>query len=247
MAPSVELALHRGRTVARFCCMSDGARKHYRIFIQARMNSQRFPGKMLADFRGRPLIGQILSRFASIDEAERCVVLTSVEETDDPLAEYVASLGSVSLFRGPLDDVFQRFRLCLDAYPCDWMVRVSGDSPLLDPQLPATMMKLASQDVDLVTNVARRTFPPGQSVECIRARCFGDIDESTLTASQREHVTGAFYEPSRGFRLRRIMSLLSDAPDMTIDEPDDLPRVAALADSPWGAAGRFASFATAEA
>jgi spore coat polysaccharide biosynthesis protein SpsF len=220
---------------------------HYRIFIQARMNSRRFPGKMLADFHGRPLMGQILARFAGVGEVERCVVLTSIEKTDDPLADYVSSFGAASLFRGSLDNVFLRFRRCLEAYPCDWVVRISGDSPLIDPYLPAMMMKLAMPEIDLITNVSRRTFPPGQSVECIRARCFEDIDESALTDSQREHVTGAFYEPSRGFRLRQIMSLLSDAPDMTIDEPDDLPRVIALADSPWGAAGRFASFATAEA
>ena len=33
-----------------------------RVFIQARMNSKRFPVKVLAPFKGRPLITQVIGR-----------------------------------------------------------------------------------------------------------------------------------------------------------------------------------------
>lgn len=34
------------------------------IFVQGRMSSSRFPGKMLAPFRGRPLVANLLDRLA---------------------------------------------------------------------------------------------------------------------------------------------------------------------------------------
>src|SRR5438105_1894720 len=65
----------------------------YRILIQARMSSTRFPGKMLAPFRGRPLIAQVLERFRELDLYSRVVLLTSVDSTDDPFADFVADRG----------------------------------------------------------------------------------------------------------------------------------------------------------
>ena len=50
----------------------------------------------------------------------------------------------------------------------DAFVRISGDSPLLDPDLVTQAVGLFRSKVpDLVSNVVVRTFPKGQSVEVI--------------------------------------------------------------------------------
>ena len=99
----------------------------FRVFVQARMSSVRFPGKVLAPFRGRPIIDHVLSRIAQAVPSDRTIVATSTEPSDDPLAAYLNGSG-VSVFRGPLDDVLLRFQMCLEQFPCRWMVRVSADS-----------------------------------------------------------------------------------------------------------------------
>src|SRR5438067_6023040 len=127
----------------------------HRVLIQARMSSARFPGKMLAPFRGRPLIAQVLERFRELDLYSRIVVLTSVDATDDPLADFVANRCAVPVFRGELDNVVARFQSALTKYPCEWFVRISGDSPLIDGSLVQAMMRLSDRDHDVVSNVVR--------------------------------------------------------------------------------------------
>ena len=113
-----------------------------RVFIQARMSSQRFPGKVLAPFNGKPLIAQVIWRLTQVISADAVVVATSMEPTDDPLAAYVRELG-IAVFRGPLSNVFRRFQLCLETYPCTWSVRICADSPLPSSDLLQGVMALA--------------------------------------------------------------------------------------------------------
>jgi spore coat polysaccharide biosynthesis protein SpsF len=177
----------------------------HRIFIQARMSSARFPGKMLAPFRGRPLIAQVLERFRAFDLYSRVVVLTSVDATDEPLADFVANRCAVPVFRGELDNVVARFQSALAEYPCEWFVRISGDSPLIDASLVQAMIRLSDRNHDVVSNVMRRTFPPGQSVECVRTDVFRALNSNKLTSDQREHVTKVFYDQPDRWRLRSVI------------------------------------------
>jgi spore coat polysaccharide biosynthesis protein SpsF len=196
----------------------------FRIFIQARMSSARFPGKMLAPFRGRPLIAQVLERFREFDLYSRAVVLTSVDPTDDPLADFVANRCAVPVFRGDLENVVARFQSALREHPCEWFVRISGDSPLIDASLVRAMIRLSDHDYDVVSNVVRRTFPPGQSVECVRSDVFRTLDTSGLTPDQREHVTKVFYDRSDEWRLRSVVCEDQEwaSARMVVDHLDDL-------------------------
>lgn len=56
-------------------------------------------GKMLAPFRGRPMIAQVLEQFRTFDLHSQVVVLTSADRTDDPLADFVANRCGVPVFR----------------------------------------------------------------------------------------------------------------------------------------------------
>lgn len=188
------------------------------------MSSARFPGKMLAPFHGRPLIAQVLERFRALGLHSRVVVLTSLDPTDDPLADFVANRCGVTVFRGELDNVVARFQAALAEYPCEWFVRISGDSPLIDPSLVQAMVGLSDRDHDVVSNVVRRTFPPGQSVECVRSDVFRALAPNALTPDQREHVTKVFYDRPDAWRMRSVICI--DAKwagvRMAVDHLDDL-------------------------
>jgi len=196
----------------------------HRIFIQARMSSARFPGKMLAPFRGRPLIAQVLERFREGGLRSQVVVLTSVDPTDDPLADFVADRCGVPVFRGELDNVVGRFQAALVDYPCEWFVRISGDSPLVDAALVQAMIGWADRDYDVVSNVVRRTFPPGQSVECVRSEVFCALRSGDLTPNQREHVTKVFYDRPDAWRMRSVVCAEPQwaGVRMVVDQLDDL-------------------------
>jgi spore coat polysaccharide biosynthesis protein SpsF len=199
-----------------------------RILVQARTSSRRFPGKVFAPLAGRPMIDHVLARCAQPFGAQQVVVATSSDPSDDALALHVASEG-YTVFRGDLDDVFARFQRCLDTHPCDWFVRVSGDSPVIDPGLIASIAERRAEGFDLVCNVQKRTFPSGQSVEVVRTATFAGIDGATLAADEREHVTTVLYRRP-GFRILNIAS--RDAhlgrEHLSVDTPEDLRAIEAL-------------------
>lgn len=202
-----------------------------RAFIQARMSSRRFPGKVLAPFRGAPLVSHVVARAAEALGAGRVTVLTSTDRTDDPLAAFLRAEG-VDVFRGPLDDVFGRFRACLVVRPCDWVARVSADSPLLDAALLREMAAAAvaaGDSLDLLTNVAPRTYPHGLSIEVVRSAVLLAVDVAALSPPEREHVTPVFYASPGAYRIRNVESgdPALAATSLAVDTLEDLARLEA--------------------
>jgi spore coat polysaccharide biosynthesis protein SpsF len=165
------------------------------------MTSRRFPGKVLAPLNRKPVLYHVTSRVAEVVPSSRIVVVTSHDSSDDPIEAYTQALG-LRLFRGSLDNVFDRFQSCLREHPCEWFFRVCADSPLLDAALfERALAILPREPVDLVTNVQVRTFPPGRSVELLRAETFARINGEELTSSEREHVTRFYYTHPERFRI----------------------------------------------
>jgi spore coat polysaccharide biosynthesis protein SpsF len=103
-------------------------------------------------------------------------------------------------------------------------VRISGDSPLIDASLVAAMIGLSDRDHDVVSNVVRRTFPPGQSVECVRSDVFRALKSNDLTPDQREHVTKVFYDRPNAWRTRSVICAEPEwaGVRMVVDQLDDL-------------------------
>jgi spore coat polysaccharide biosynthesis protein SpsF len=199
-------------------------------FVQARMSSRRFPGKVLTPFRGQALIMHVLAAVTRVLTTDRIVVVTSDETSDDPLVSHLRESG-VHVFRGPLENVFERFRLCALAYPCEWILRVSADSPLLNPQvLQAVIAHSERPTCDLVTTIFPRTFPNGQNAELIRASTFMALDPSRLSSDDREHVTQFYYRNPERFRIANVESgnpRLAES-SLAVDTVEDLQRLERL-------------------
>jgi len=201
--------------------------KLVKIFIQARLSSRRLPGKVLIPFQEKPIILHSITWAAQAIDLSNVVVLTSDRPSDDPLAVYVESLG-ISVFRGSLDNVFNRFQACLKQFPCQRFVRICADSPLLCPELIELAIAEAEQtDADLVTNVYQRTFPKGQSVEVLKSATFQQIDESQLSLDDREHVTPLYYRQPEAFKIVNMRSLNPQLRQFScaIDTLEDLQRL----------------------
>lgn len=196
------------------------------IFIQARMSSSRFPGKVLAPLYGKPLIKHIIEKAKYVNNIEKVVVLTSSLESDDPLASYLDRI-KCDYFRGNLDNVFKRFRSALEPFPCEYFVRICGDSPFINSQLIKDMMtKLYNKDHDIITNVMRRTFPKGHSVEIIKTKLFLEADETSLTNEDKEHVFPYFYRNAAQFKICSVDNVTDQSHiNYCVDTLQDLERL----------------------
>jgi spore coat polysaccharide biosynthesis protein SpsF len=190
------------------------------------MSSRRFPGKVLAPFRGRPIIWHVLDRVARALPDVKRVVVTSTDASDDPLAAYAMSL-STPCFRGPLDDVFERFRYAARAHTATWMLRICADSPLLDARVLTAVVGALDPTLDLVTTIAPRTFPKGHNAELINGATFSAIDARELDDQDREHVTRFLHRNPQRFRIKNVESgdpTLS-AQELAVDTIEDLYRL----------------------
>lgn len=202
------------------------------ILVQARMSSRRLPGKVLRPVLGKPLLGYLFDRLRRCRAVSFVALATSTGTEDDPVADFAQSQG-VAVFRGPLDDVAARFLGAAERFGLETFVRITGDSPLIDPALvdEAVRLHAVPPATDLATNVWPRSFPKGMSVEAIRTEAFRRaLDRMTdpLTG-WREHVTQAFYaEPDR-YRIRSFTGGGGRADlQLSVDTPEDFARFEAI-------------------
>lgn len=170
------------------------------------MTSSRFPGKVLSPLCGRPVIAHVIGQARKVTAADKVILVTSREESDDPLAVYAETCLGVNVFRGDLRNVLRRFQACLESSPCEWFVRICGDSPVIDHELISLMLEQTGEDFDLVTNAKTRTFPAGQSVEVVRTSTFLGLDAAILDQDEQEHVTLHYYRHPDQFRIRSVIS-----------------------------------------
>ena len=109
-----------------------GAAPKVDIFIQVRLNSSRVPRKALLALGDDTCLGHVVERVKDSRQARRVVVCTSTA-AEDQVLEPLADERGVDFFAGPLDDCVDRFLSCAAYFGTDVIVRVTGDSPLLDP------------------------------------------------------------------------------------------------------------------
>jgi len=163
--------------------------------IQARTSSERLPGKVLLEIKEKPLLQYLIERVAQCKGISHIVLCTSVQPEDDGIEKLGADLG-VEVFRGVLSPVAERFRACLQKNP-QWeaFFRICGDSPFLDQNLLEQAIEKYQEGYEIVTNILKRTYPKGQSIELVsRALFMRHYDEIKQDEYFSEHVTAFFYQ-----------------------------------------------------
>lgn len=117
--------------------------------IQARMGSSRLPGKVLQPMAGEPVLWHIIHRLRKCKTLDVIAVATTTNAQDDTLEAYCKTL-DIPVIRGDENNVLQRYVMAAEALNADHVVRVCGDSPLIDPEtLDSLVSTLLEQDVDV--------------------------------------------------------------------------------------------------
>jgi len=191
--------------------------------IQARMNSERLPGKTLFQISGRPVLQYIIDRLIHCDGIAEIVVATSVMAENDAVDFYCIER-KIACHRGPEEDVAKRFIEVIEKYGYESFVRVNGDSPLIDQRLISKGIKIFfNKNYDLVTNVFPRTYPKGQSVEVIKAESFKAAYSKMEEKDDKEHITRYFYSHSNEYEIFNFESgnYYGDI-QLSVDTPRDM-------------------------
>jgi glutamate-1-semialdehyde 2,1-aminomutase/spore coat polysaccharide biosynthesis protein SpsF len=198
--------------------------------IQARMSSSRFPGKMLADFAGVPLAVAVCRRVARAVRVKQVVLATSDQPEDDPLAAVVAAHG-FHVHRGALADVLARFTGAAKATGATTIVRITGDCPLVDPQvLDAMLERFAVGDLGYLSNISPPSFPDGLDCEITTLAALTAACAEALPGPDREHVTPFIRQRPERWPAANHPCPVGDFSDFhwSVDQPDHLALVADL-------------------
>jgi spore coat polysaccharide biosynthesis protein SpsF len=193
------------------------------IIVQSRMSSERLPGKVLVNVNGHPMLWYTIKRLSQCSAAAKIVVATSSEKNDEPIVKFCKE-NSISIYRGDLNNVTLRLLSCAIQYKAKYFVRISGDSPLIDPILVDVAIQLhRTNQPDLTTNVLYRTFPKGQSVEVINTDILAQSINKFSCKSHFEHVTKYFYENSKKYQISNFSSGFQYSKlQMSVDNNSDL-------------------------
>jgi spore coat polysaccharide biosynthesis protein SpsF len=195
------------------------------VILQARMNSQRLRGKVLAGLGGRTLLGQCIWR---LQASGLPVIVATTTRPDDDRVVQEALLYGAQPFRGAEDDVLQRYVAAAKAFDIAIVIRATADNPAVDCDGPGRLLaSIARAEADYVIESG---LPMGAACEAVTAQALARAAERTSDAYDREHVT-PFVRRASGFK---VVSTPAPAhlrrPDlrMTVDTADDLTRMRAL-------------------
>jgi len=193
--------------------------------LQARMTSSRLPGKVMAPVLGEPMIGRQIERLRRSRLIDKLMVATSTDPSDDALAAYCEGL-DVTVYRGSLNDVLERYRVAAGLFPkATAVVRLTADCPLTDPELIDSVIEHHHQvDADYTSNtLGARTYPHGLDAEVIRPRVLQEAADLATDAYEREHVTPYIYRRPETYKLAGVARHKSLAAlRWTVDLPADM-------------------------
>lgn len=200
-------------------------------FIQARLGSTRLPRKVMQTIGNDLLIDYVYKRVRKSKYINNIILCTTNNEEDDALTEhYYRSLNN-NIYRGDAKNVLERFYWALQEYPCDYIVRVTADDPLKDPEIIDRCISevLIDPAIDYCSNTIDPSFPEGLDVEVIKTSAFiKSYQESTLI-SEKEHVTPYIWKNPDKFNLQNIThSENLSGWRWTVDNINDLEFVKAI-------------------
>ena len=187
------------------------------------MGSTRFPGKVLEEIAGKPMLWHLINRLTFSKKLDNCVVATTSEPHDDRIAEFCLS-ENIPFFRGQENDVLDRYYQASREYSAAVIVRITADCPLIDPVIVDEVIALRERNqADYASNVDPPAFPDGLDVEVITFQALQKAWNEAKLNYQREHVTSYITESPDLFKTVNL-EYKSDLSlwRLTVDEKEDL-------------------------
>lgn len=189
--------------------------------IQARMGSSRFPGKMLAELGGAPVLEWVVRRATKARLVNQVVLATTDHERDDALVKLAQKLG-INVFRGSELDVLGRFAVAAELYGADVIVRICADNPFIDPdEIDRLLIDFTNNSCDYSCNHQQRLgnrYADGFGAEVLSNSLLQEMSRFATELIHREHATLYLWDHAKKYRIRVVDAPLELAyPELRFD------------------------------
>ncbi len=177
---------------------------NYGIVIQARMSSNRLPGKVLKDISGKPMLQRQIERLKNKLDYP-IVVATSKDSSDDAIEALCKNINT-KIYRGSLDNVVSRFFNCSIEMGFTHIIRVGGDDPLIDPQCCLDLINLNKEsNADFIFASNSDGWPYGCAAEMILVNTLKNILNNTNDSFCLEHTIPYILDHPNSFKIIRAL------------------------------------------
>ncbi len=171
------------------------------MIIEARTGSSRLPNKVVAEIEGKPMIFYVIDRIKQIKSVEQIILATTQEENDKILTE-IAKQNSIGSFVGDSIDVLDRGYQCALQNNADPIIRITGDCPLIDPDIVEEMLEFyLKNNYDYVSNRINPKYPDGLDVEIYSFNTLQMAAQNAKWSSERELVTTYITKNPKNFKI----------------------------------------------
>ena len=204
---------------------------------QARYGSTRLPAKILKEVNGQTLLEIHLNRILQSKTIDKLKIATTDEEGSKFIVDVAEKVG-VEYFKGSVDDVLSRFYGTAESEKPDYVIRLTSDCPLIDPNVIDAVVTFALEhpEYDYVHTEAK-SFPDGLDTEVMKFSAIEKAYKEANLKSEREHVTPYIWKNGTAEGGAIFNTYNYPNPDgeynaddyrITIDEPEDFEVIKAL-------------------
>lgn len=193
-------------------------------FIQARMGSSRFPGKVLELLGDKTILQWVVDAARQIANIDQVVVVTSTKRSDQAIVDWCEK-NSVLVFQGSEEDVLDRFYQASQYFNADLIVRITADCPFLDPTIVSQVLYMvASRQAEYASNIMPATWPDGLDCEVFTKSVLEIAHQKAQKLSDREHVTPFIRNNQAMFKSMNLSCPIKGLAEhrWTVDTPEDL-------------------------
>lgn len=209
------------------------------VIVQARSGSTRFPGKIYEDINGKTTIQRVMESVCSA-AIPRKFVLAMPSYDMHSIINHFSFPTRFGTYFGDEEDVLKRYFEAAKQYELDLIVRITADSPLIQPKIIDLMLieYMKHNYNGFMSNgksICRFPYPSGCTVEIFPFWMLAEAHMNADNEYYREHVCTYMYRYKNPYRMYEynnvdpnpIISMKYD--DISFDTKEDLEIIKKIA------------------
>jgi N,N'-diacetyllegionaminate synthase len=191
------------------------------VIVAVRMKSSRLKQKAVLPIQGMSSIERCMDNCLKFPYVDEVVLATSTLEEDAVLRDHTLG-GKVKFWQGDPEDVISRYLGACQAYDIDVVVRLTGDSPVVSPEIGKIVLESHFQSGADFTEVVNPTI--GTHSQVYNVEALKRVIELVGRAEYSEHMTLYMTNNPDIFKVNYVNlpdELMRDY-RLTLDYPEDL-------------------------
>lgn len=177
-------------------------KKRVVLILQARIGSQRLPGKSMMDLAGAPMVGRILERVKRCQNLNEIVLAIPDNMENQPLRT-LAKEYKVKGFLGSENDLVDRYYQAALESSADIVVRIPADNATPEPE---EIDRIITHHLSLnrpgfssnLSVIDNSGYPDGIGAEVFDFALLKDVHKNVTDSFKREHVHLNFFNYETG-------------------------------------------------